>query len=366
MRPAFASTKSAAAFGLLVAAILLLPAVFGRNWLPPRAESYAAEPWVCGPYPFIHQQLFEEQGDLDVVFIGSSHMFFGIDTAYVQQQLSEKLGRKAGVITLGWPWAGFDAAYFIARDLLQNRRVRLLVVYNECGRADTPHPVSDRWFRWADDAGTLTGLPFYSQAGLYASAIIGMPRNLLSLVRTNRPADLAATTKNYFETTYNAPNPVTHLGALSCRQGFNYDPSYADHVPETIARPADACLLTPATRAMFQRVGPPVPPYQLHFARQLSLLAQAHGTKLLFLHLPEIAEARSAVIPERELWPEHLPAPASLLGIPPARLFAGLTDEEIKQLFCDSLHLNQNGQRYFTPLITPALIQFYEAQTNQP
>jgi hypothetical protein len=49
-----------------------------------------------------------------------------------------------------------------------------------------------------------------------------------------------------------------------------------------------------------------------------------------------------------------------LMGIPGRQLFAGLTEAEINKLFCDSVHLNENGQKYFTPLITPALIQFHE------
>jgi len=42
MHPAFSSTKSMAAFALLLLVMLLLPVMIGRSLLPPRAESYSS------------------------------------------------------------------------------------------------------------------------------------------------------------------------------------------------------------------------------------------------------------------------------------------------------------------------------------
>jgi hypothetical protein len=53
-----------------------------------------------------------------------------------------------------------------------------------------------------------------------------------------------------------------------------------------------------------------------------------------------------------------------LLGIPPKKLFSGLSDEQVLKLYADPMHLNQNGQRYFTRLITPTLLQLYENSTH--
>jgi hypothetical protein len=54
-----------------------------------------------------------------------------------------------------------------------------------------------------------------------------------------------------------------------------------------------------------------------------------------------------------------------LLGIPPTKLFGTLTDEEVLKFFGDPYHFNQNGQEYFTRLITPALINLYETQSSR-
>jgi len=364
MRPAFTSTKSAAAFALMLLAMLLLPVVLKKSWLPPRGEPYLAVPWLCGTFPFIHHQIFEEKDDVDIAFVGSSHIFAAIDAPYVQEQLSNKLGRPAKVISLGWPWAGFDAAYFITLDLLRNRKVDLLVIYDEVSLADTLHPLSTRWFRWADDADALAGLSLGGQAGLYASAIIGAPRNMLSWLRPNLPADLVSTNKNYWEVTYHAPNPATRLGALTSRLGYNYDSRFVEFTPPASPQASDASVFSPATASMFQFDEPPVPPYQLHFMRRLANLARQHGTKAVILHLPEVEAERPAILHERKSWQELAPSQVSLMGIPSAKLFAGLTDDEIKRLFFDKAHLNQNGQRYFTRRLTPALLEMYASQTR--
>ena len=52
----------------------------------------------------------------------------------------------------------------------------------------------------------------------------------------------------------------------------------------------------------------------------------------------------------------------TMLGIPPAILFKGLTDDDIRKLYSDSVHFNENGQNYFTALMTPNLLKIYESQ----
>jgi hypothetical protein len=363
MRPAFSSTKSATGFVVLFMTILLLPAVMKKSWLPPRAEAYLAVPWQSGPYPFLHQQIFEEKANVDIAFIGSSHIWYDIDTSYVQAQLSNKLARPANVITLGWPWAGFDATYFISLDLLRNRKVKLLVIYDEVSPNDAPQVISTRWFRWRDDTGELAGLPWPSQAALYTSAVIGMPRNLLSRVRPNQPAELISPNKNYWEIKYNAPNPAACLGALTSHVGYDYTTNFADFTPETQAGPKDVCVFSAGTNAIFQFNGPVVPPYQLHFMQLLADTARRYSTRIVLLHLPEATDGRSAIMRERTSWRDLVPAKVTLMGIPPENLFSGLSDAEIRQLFLDQTHLNANGQRYFTRLITSSLLDIYDQQT---
>src|SRR3977135_860041 len=119
MRPAFTSPRQAAMVGVLLLLLLLLPVVMRKSWLPPRQEIYSSLPWSVGAFPYLREQIFDEKEDIDLLFMGSSRIWWGIDTPQVQKALSEKLGRKAVVRTLGWDSPGFDPFYFIMQDLLE-------------------------------------------------------------------------------------------------------------------------------------------------------------------------------------------------------------------------------------------------------
>ena len=368
MRPAFSSTKQAAAFALLLLVLLALPAVVGKNLLPPREQNYASQGWVSAPYPWIHKQIFDETNDIDIAFVGSSHIFNAINTPYVQATLSEKLGRPAVVRTIAWGGAGYDVLYLITQDLLAHRKVRLLVFYDEnTGLRNSQIPIL---FRFADNAPMLPGLSLSEQGMFYFAAVVGMPRNLMCLLRSNLPAPLVTDKPNFWEIVANGPGPATRLGSLAVRRGFVTDATFATapfepFTPEASARPADAPVYSMDTKTNFEFSSELIPSWQAHFARQFAMLLKEHGVQSVMLDLPALAEARSPVIRERTFWPEIFPGEVALLGIPPAKLFGTLTDAEVLKLYGDPYHFNQNGQEYFTRLITPALINLYETQSSR-
>jgi hypothetical protein len=371
MRPAFSTTKQAAAFALLLLVTLLSPVLAGKKLLPPPEQGYASQSWGSGPYPWIENQIFQETNPIDICFIGSSHILHAIDTPYVQAQLSEKLGRPAVARTIGWGGAGYDGLYFIARDLLAHRPVRMLVFYDENPAPGVRNNQTPAWFRFGEDAGLLAGLPIREQGFLYFASIIGMPRNLLNLTRNNLPAPLVSNPPNYWEQHYGSASIVKLMGATCSELGYNYDTSgdnftaFTPFAPHTGATPADTEIYSPAVTNDFEFGKESLPEWQVHFAGKVAELGRANGCKMVMLTLPVLTDARVAGIRERNFWPDIFPTNFWLVGIPPAKLFAGLTDEELHRLFINSGHFNKNGMTAFTPLITPALLQIYESAGKQ-
>lgn len=363
MRPAFSSTRQAAAFALMLLALLLSP-VLAKKFLPPREEIYSSIWWVWGDFPYMDGEIFRQTGDVDIAFLGASHLWSAFDTPTVQAQLSRQLGRPAAARTFAWAWPGYDPLYSVAQDLLEHRRVRLLVFDDDCGASNEPHPLAPRLFRFGEDAKAWDGLPAAFKAEYYYASIIGLPRNLLSLVRTNLPADLNA--RSYWETHAHAPNLAGRLGSIRTQLGFRGTDGklapFVPFVPATGVRPSDVCFYSPETKAKFAFSSAGVPPLQLYFARKLAALARDHGCRLVMVHIPTFDERRSPVISMPAFWPEALPADVTMIGIPPAALFKGLSDDEIRRLYSNPSHLNQNGQDYFSALMTPALLKIYESQ----
>ena len=292
-------------------------------------------------FPYLHQQIFEEKGDIDIAIMSSSRLGCAIDAHYLQKRLSDKLGRPAVVRSLTWTWNGYDALYFIAQDLLQHRRVHMIVLCDlSSGATDIAHHQTSSWFRWADNAGAMKLLPLESRASFYASAILGLPRNLVGLLRSNLPP----------------------LPADKDKPAWNHSPT--DFTPVTTAGPADVLVYSGSQDTNFKFPPTPITRMQMVFVHNIGVLAQEHQTRLVFLHIPDYADRRQSEIVETIFWPAAFGINLDLVGIPPAVLFAGLTDDEIGKLYFNPTHFNQNGKNYFTPIITPALIQIYEDQTK--
>jgi hypothetical protein len=248
----------------------------------------------------------------------------------------------------------------------------MLVFDDLYSQTDKPHILSPHMFRFGDDADALDGLPFWARASYYFAAIVGMPHNLLWLVRANFAPTLHSGKPTHFEIHDRALNPVTQLGALTGRIGYspNFLADYYDHgpfteySPQTGAQPSDVCIYSEETKTNFDFANGAVPPVQLHFAQKFAALVREHGCKLVLVHIPFYDERHSPVISEPVFWPNALRTNVTMIGIPPATLFKGLTDDEIRKLYSDSVHLNENGQKYFTTLMMPALLKLYESQNH--
>jgi hypothetical protein len=366
MRPAFSSTRQAAAFALMLVLLLLSP-VLAQKFLPPREEIYSSIWWVWGDFPYMDEQIFREKGGVDIAFLGASHLWAGFDTPTVQAQLSGALGRPATARTLAWAWPGCVPLYYVGQDLMEHRQVKLLVFDDDCGDSDEPHPLTPRLYRFGEDPQALDGLPDAVKAEFYYASIVGMPHNLLELARNNLPADLTA--HSYWEFRGHAPNLADHLGSIRTQMGFqdgtggDADPFVVYH-PNNGVQSSDVCVYGPQTKAQFTFSDAGLPQVQLYFARKLAAVAKAHGCKLVVVHIPTFVERRSTVVSMPILWPGALGTDVAVMGIPPATMFKGMSDDDIRKLYSNPLHLNQNGQDYFTALMAPNLVKIYESQNR--
>ena len=366
MPPAFDTSRQAAAFALLLLLLLASPWLADKTFLPGREQTYSSQSIRWEEFPWVQKFIFEETNDIDIAFVGSSHIAVGIDTPYVQQQLDQKLGRHTVVRTVGWSTSGFDSLYFFTKELLAHRHVNTIVFYDECS-GGIPYEVnkySALWFRFGEGAGVVGGLPWRVQANYYYAAIIGIPRNLLELLSANLP-----TVPNEQLTGglafLRSPNPEMNLGCYRVHLGFHdfstdLNTNFVPFIPPPLANPADIQKFNPANAARFKFSDKPLAASQIYFARQFARLAESHGCHLVELHLPLFEDRASPVINESRDWAALMAAPVKLVGIPEKQLFSGLSGAEIKLLFYDPGHFNVNGQRYFTTLVTPALLHVYE------
>ena len=342
MDPPFFARWQEVAFTALVFALLLLPLGLSGNIA--RKDVYATVPTKAGAFPYIQREIFENKSDIDALILSTSLLWTAIDTPYFQTELSKAIGRDATVVTLGSNWRGEDLNYVLLRDLLEHRKVKSLIFSMPADYQvmDEPHNQSSHWLLYGEDREALSGLPRGQQIALYGEQVLGAPRHLLTKLRVDQPADV-----RYAEL----------RGANLVEEGFEG----ARFIPQTRPTPnlsPSEMIYSSASAPNFGFTQKPLSRYQAHFLRLVFALLKKHQVKVTLVHVPLWSERHKTLVEERMLWPEVYGMPISIVGIPPATLYKGLTNEEIDQFYYNE-HLNANGARLFTRTITPALVKTY-------
>jgi hypothetical protein len=348
MAPAFPSTARAAAFGATLVFLLTLPITL--HWIGgvSKEEEYRGISERAGTFNYFRRQIFEEHSDVDILLSGSSLLGNAVDVPAVQRALSQAIGRPATVISLRQSWQGPDMNYFVARDFLEQRKVKLLVIATPAWvhHSSQPHVQLLRVARYGDHPGALDGQGLRSQLAIYADYVLGATRQSLNLLRPNRIDPQVETPASPNE------KPAGYMGRPFVRRQVV--------VP---AIPPASLIRSSESRDLFRFDGPPLNAYQLHFLRKTEELAQQHGALLVVLHLPSPSERGSKIVPDRQLTPELLGPGVFFAGVPSARMFENVPDAQFEDYFQDE-HLNLNGSDLFTGIITPVLIQLYEQHTQ--
>ena len=106
-------------------------------------------------------------------------------------------------------------------------------------------------------------------------------------------------------------------------------------------------------------VGPPLNPYEAHFARKILDLAQQDHVAIALMHIPIDSEQDLRYMPERDDWADVLHTGAPMIGVPSSVLFDNVNRATFHDYYRDQ-HLNINGSMLFTRSILPAILRAYD------
>ena len=349
LRPAFSSVRQAFCFLALVGAILLLPEMISWSGLLNRRDSYEQMTESHGAYSFVAHEIFDRSEDIDILFLGSSVLFAGVNTPQVQQALSRDLGRVAQVVTFGHYFNSIDVLYMQLRDALERRRVRMVVLsIPRMPYTDGPSTMGCRFIRHSEVGELVQRLPLNYRAALYACGILRAPRDLLSIIRgTGSPIYPSSFAAN--------------LGMDKAEIGSGRDPrTFAKFIPIPPSFPTERMILSRRNPEQFRSVHDEVPFYQKLFLEQIVDLCRRKQVALVMLNIPQHAERHSDQVLERMDWKASFGDDVPVIGIPPTLLFSGLSEMDQERLRFDDAHFNANGSEFFTRAVLPAILEVYK------
>jgi hypothetical protein len=343
--PQFDTKLQAFAFTLLMITLLALPVLMWKFRLVSRHDVYPAVPTTVGAYTYIQNQIFEEKSDIDILFLSTSLLWDAIDTPYVQKELSRKLGREANVITFGTNWRSEGLYYLLLRDVLQHRKVKLLAFSMPTAwqESSLPQKQSFRWLIYGEDERPFDGLPWRSRLSIYGEKVLGAPRHVLSKLRSN-----------HLET-----SPLTATFGADLDPGGGRGEGWDPKLPDI---PTSRMIYSDGNRDVFEFSNDPLNHYQNHFLQLLFEKARENAIPVMIVHVPLTEERHATKVIKRMYWPAVFGGDVSIVGVPPATLFGGMSNAEIDQLYFreNKDHLNRKGSQLFTRTITPAILKVYE------
>lgn len=358
IRPAFSSNLALNLFLILLVFTLVLPRIISQTGLITRVDSYDLMPEDFGEYSFIKNEIFNEKDDIDVLFIGTSITWNAIDTPLIQKALSEKLGRPARVLTFGYYFSGVDISYAMLRDLLERRRVRL-IIYSVARDefSEGPSLPACKFVRY-DDHPELTGqLPLSSRISMYGCSVIRSPHELLTMVRENQLE----------------PSPFSKdFGSSKLERALNRDPfkpgdpdAFVRFTPRVPEFSSDELLYSRVNRDQFHFRNEKLPDHHDFYLDALFQLLETKKVPLAMMNIPQYFERNSDRVIENQDWTKRFGKGLPLIGVPAKTLFAGINEKDLDKLYADIDHFSANGNEYYSQAILPAILEVYESHATK-
>ena len=268
---------------LTLVALSLTPFDRYVQWQDLHTEAFARLGWI-------YERIHFDPTPIDVAFIGTSHTMNGIDGEAVADNMQPDREKAAAmrpgdgpavhVANLAIPAYGRNLHWIIARELLEHRTVKTLVVEvfeNETRRS---HPAFYTVASWDDVVGAplLFNLRYFSDL-----ALLPLDHALLGL-KTLLPATFGLHAR-FDPLAYDGPDPDNtrvvrvHGEAFTGLRDRHADPAVLDQDLRT-TQAAKRYHMLPASLASWEYAAP------LYYLHLITALAAAKHVQLVFLYLP--------------------------------------------------------------------------------
>ena len=210
MRSRFRDPLAFLSLAAIVAVLVLVTLVLLPHDPYIRFQELARESVHYLRIKWIYERVHYDETPVDVAFIGTSHMQSGIDSARVETTLRAN-GNALHVVNFAIPHLGRDLEYLVARELLDNKKPKLLVIETQFFEARAPHPGFQRLATLSD----IATAPMIINTGLIEN-LVRLPLRQLDLFTRS----LAPKRYGMFNTFDRARYEGAHFNDTYLQHGF--------------------------------------------------------------------------------------------------------------------------------------------------
>jgi hypothetical protein len=282
---------------------------------------------------WIYERIHFDPTPIDIAFIGTSRTGRSMHTKRLEEDLSRQ-GVTAKAVNFFIFKNGRNMHYAIAKELLEHRKVKLLVLEMTEAEDRTPHPD----FVFLADPIDIIDAPMFINLR-YLSDLARLPGRQFDLFSQTIMGNLHLGTPDFVPPPYEGPNldEAQVMVDISGRSHyFLQEHSFAQM--ETLRHQQDAILTPEVLPPRFKWLEYRFP--RLYIARILDLAAR-HGTKVVFLYIPRYGGPLS---------PQPYQQYAQRVGLinPAAQM-------QDFRLYDDAVHANWHGAMVLTDYVANAL-----------
>lgn len=347
---------------LAVLILLMIAPLFFSKLTGNSLDQLRNVPLRYGPFHFLSQKIYEEKGDIDIAFFGSSAIWTSIDAKILSTQLSKDLGRNVTVYNFGSNWLYDNLTYDLALRTLGKRKIKLAIIelHSWANSENEEHPGS---FYFSD---FFTIYPLIKDSPLllakyYGHAFLGFPRAFVGMIFNNKRSGLTKSSADLLKTY------LENNGSYTSELGWQSYDSKKEREPFTPYRPTTPHI--PISQMLYRHQDDdprrskdsiPLSQMQKAYLRQIYLELKRNGGKLAFIDVDNNIGEENLWLSRKyndDLFEGNI---IPLVKVRSQTLLENFSDDQKKLLNYNERHRNKNGAEFFTKTVYPAIKELYE------
>jgi hypothetical protein len=233
---------------------------------------------------WIYERIHYDPAPIDVAFIGTSHTVFGVDSERVERACHNAGGKRCASVNFGLQHLGRNVHWLLAREVMQTRKPRLLVVEVQETEYRALHPA----FASLADASDIVSAPLVINTS-YLPDLVRLPLRQISLFAQGRVPSLFGMHREFRRALYRGAHWDDTLAEMGSREHPVTHPRPRTGVTSVAELERERAHAQSADNARL-RLPAPLRPLEyranIFYLEKLLNLAREKNVEIRFLYMP--------------------------------------------------------------------------------
>ena len=358
VKPPFVERYHAVTFLVVIVFCIVWPILNDAVFQTSASQVYSTIPPRYRNYAFMGRSI-EAGVNVDVLVVGPSHLWSGINIEVLEAEMSKALGRPITAVNFGSAWFGLEADYSKIHNALKTIKPKIVLVADSPTRPHPPHQLTKYLWRPLEMQAPM-GLSTFDRLSLYAASMLGAPHRFWSDVQGGAKftAERQKSVDKYIKDKgFNNKN-TDQYGWLSHDDSNEKNRrKFIDHNHPMQKIPADNMIFKGQEDENFSYLNPSYDCYQSAFLLAIGDKVKASGAVFATLSLPTHWKNRPMDRTLIRRLCNDTGKPWAQIGVPVQRLFENVPYDQMLDYYHNETHLNAAGAKRFTIVIAPAIVK---------